>query len=345
MPFPRCLSVGLRCVRDIPLPDSGEPNDNLQFPISILRTVGLGQANNPDEVRTIQQALNRFGPSQGGPDPKLVPDGIVGPKTNASIVQFQKRQLGFADGKVDPNQKTINRINQLVATVFVAVNPRIIKKVYEDLLPEVRRAVLDADAALLAARSAILGAPGLINPGAASAALVNRHFSLDQNPNAARDFELIRGLFRKMLALVHRNLGNFETTFIAAPGRFDAARVLTSGVFALSFPNGVNLRGVVTRAKAQDGSDIVIPQDKILITAKFPFITRDLQISTLIHEMSHYLGESESKPDSIDDPPGGNSAPDQIKKLAPTQKPRIAQCYANFAFEAHFKRDPLVLIL
>jgi hypothetical protein len=345
MSLARCLSAGSRCVRDVPLPDSVEPNDNLQFPISILRSVGLGQANDPDEVRTIQQALNRFGPGLGGPDPKLVPDGKVGPKTNAAIVKFQTRQLGFADGRVDPNQKTISRINQLVATVFVTVDPKIIKKIYENLLPEIRGAVLDADAALLAARNAILFGPGPINPGAASVALVNKHFSLDRNPNAARDFELIRGLFRNMLALVHRNLGNFELTFIASPGRFDAARVLASGVFAITFPNGVNLRGSVLKAKAQDGSDIVIPQDKILITAKFRFITRDLQISTLIHEMAHYLGEADGNPDTIDDPPGGNSAPDQIKKLAPKQKPRIAQCYADFAFEAHFKRDPLVLIL
>ena len=345
MSLPFSLSVGSRCVRDIPLPNSVEPNDNLQFPISILRSVGLGQSNKPDEVTTIQQALNRFGPGQGGPDPKLVPDGIVGPKTNAAIVKFQTRQLGFADGRVDPNQKTINRINQLVATVFVTVDPKIVKKIYQDLLPEISRAVLDADAALLAARNGILFGPGPINPGATSVALVNKHFSLDQNPNAVRDFELIRGLFRNMAALVHRNLGNFETTFIAAPGRFDAARVVTSGVLAIAFSNGVNLRGAVLKAKAQDGSDVVIPKDKILIMPKFRFTTRDVQISTLIHEMAHYLGEADGKPDAIDDPPGGNSAPDQIKQLAPKRKPRIAQCYADFAFEAHFKRDPLILIL
>ena len=100
--------------------------------------MGRGGTNNPEEVKIIQQALNRIGPGLGGPSPKLVPDGIVGTKTIGAIEKFQSRQLGFFDGRVDPNNKTINRINQLALTIFVTVDPRIIKKIYDELLPEVR---------------------------------------------------------------------------------------------------------------------------------------------------------------------------------------------------------------
>jgi hypothetical protein len=265
--------------------------------------------------------------------------------TIGAIEKFQTRQLGFFDGRVDPDKKTIDRINQLVLTIFVTVDPKVIKKIYDELLPLVHSCVLAADAALLSVRNTILQGPGLLQPSAATLAMVNRHFALDKNKNAARDFELIRGIFRNMLALVRRNLGGFEQTFAAAPGRFDFAKTLISGVLALALPNGVNLQGVVNKAKAQDGSDILIPADKIHILVKYRFITRDLQISTLIHEMAHYLGPPDGNADLIDDPPGGNSAPAIIAKLPPQQRPRIAQCYADFAFEAHFKRDPIVLIV
>ena len=174
---------------------------------------------------------------------------------------------------------------------------------------------------------------------------MNKHFALDKNKNAAQDFELIRSVFRNMLALVHRNLGGFENTFVAAPGRFDFAKTLISGVLAITFSNGVNLRGVVNKSKAQDGSDILLPADKILILVRYRFITRDLQIMTLIHEIVHYLGPADGSPDSIDDPPGGNSAQHIIARLAPQRRPRIAECYADFAFEAHFKREPFALMV
>src|SRR5262245_42353020 len=173
MSLPRCLCVGPRCTRDVPRPESAEPDDNLRFPISILRSVGRGGTNNPEEVKIIQQALNRIGPGLGGPSPKLDPDGIVGTKTIGAIEKFQIRQLGFSDGRVDPNEKTIDRINQLVSTIWVTVDPKIIKKIYDELLPEVRACVLAADAALLSVRNAILHGPGSLQPSAATLALVN----------------------------------------------------------------------------------------------------------------------------------------------------------------------------
>jgi hypothetical protein len=330
-------------VRTFPRTESAEPEDNLQFPISIAHSVGRGGVNDAGEVRTIQQALNRFGPGLGGPVPKLDPDGKVGKFTIAAIENFQKKHLGFFDGRVDPNKKTIDKINQLAFTIFVSVDPKVIKKIYDDLLPTVLKCVLAADAALLAASSTFLLGGGGLQPGGPSVALVNKHFALDKNKKAAQDFELIRGIVRNMIALCHRNLGGSERTFAAAPGRFDFAKAFFSGVRALTFSNGVNMRGIVNKGKAQDGSEILIPADKIHITIPFRFITRDLQIITLIHEMGHYLGPADGNPDSIDDPPGGNSAQDIIAKLPPERKPRIAECYADFAFEALFKRDPFAL--
>jgi hypothetical protein len=338
------INSGLRCTRGSFIPDAAEPSDDLVFPIAIAKSVGAGAPNDATDVRTIQQALNRFPDSMGGPQPKLDPDGKVGRLTTGAIEKFQKRQLGFTDFRIDPNKTTINRINELALTVFVTVNPRTMKKVYDELLPEVQACVVAADAALLSARQALLSPPSGIKPGAASAAVVNRHFLLDQNPDRQGDFELISGLFRNMLALVHRNTSGNEKTFVPAPGRFNAARMLVSGVLAMARSNGVALKGFDT-GKAQDGSDVQIPRDKIMIMVPFAFTTRDGQIMTLIHEMAHFLGDADGARNSIDDPPGGSSAPSEIAKLPSQRRPRIAENYATFAFEARFRRPPLRILV
>ena len=44
--------------------------------------VPAGQPGNlPADVRRVQSLLNTFAPGDGGPDPKLAVDGIIGPAT------------------------------------------------------------------------------------------------------------------------------------------------------------------------------------------------------------------------------------------------------------------------
>src|SRR5258705_13969867 len=82
-------------------------------PIAISRQVGQGglAANLPDDVMTIQDALNQVTVNglAGGPIPFLKIDGIKGPKTQAAILNFQRLQVkGInADGLVEPDGKTI----------------------------------------------------------------------------------------------------------------------------------------------------------------------------------------------------------------------------------------------
>lgn len=59
--------------------------------VRITAPVGDGARcrNLPNDVRTIQTALNRFGPVDGGPLPRLDPDGICGPLTKGAIHRFQ----------------------------------------------------------------------------------------------------------------------------------------------------------------------------------------------------------------------------------------------------------------
>ena len=90
--------------------------------LKISNSVGTGGINHASDVKTIQQLLNKVPQTWGGPNPKLKEDGIIGPKTNAAILRFQQVQLkGMLnpDGRVDPNKKTIGRLNHIFNTTEV----------------------------------------------------------------------------------------------------------------------------------------------------------------------------------------------------------------------------------
>lgn len=84
--------------------------------VTISGSVGQGGVNRNSDVLTIQKALNQIAPNQGGPDPKLKEDGLVGPKTIGAILKFQRANTGLvADGRIDANGPTLARLNVLIA--------------------------------------------------------------------------------------------------------------------------------------------------------------------------------------------------------------------------------------
>jgi peptidoglycan hydrolase-like protein with peptidoglycan-binding domain len=80
--------------------------------VTITASVGQGGVNRSADVQAIQNALNSISAIGGGASPPLKVDGMVGPKTIAAILKFQKTNLGLTqDGKVDPSGSTLQRIN------------------------------------------------------------------------------------------------------------------------------------------------------------------------------------------------------------------------------------------
>lgn len=82
---------------------------------SISASVGEGGGNRPADVKTIQELLNQIPTSKGGPQPLLAVDGLIGPKTIGAIRNFQKFHFGWSDGRVDTNNVTIAKLNELTA--------------------------------------------------------------------------------------------------------------------------------------------------------------------------------------------------------------------------------------
>jgi hypothetical protein len=81
--------------------------------------VGAGHGK-PDDIRTVQRFLNALLPAEGGPTLTLAEDGICGPKTQAAINKYQKFAVGFVDGRIDPQGKTIRAL-----TGFIVGSPTV----------------------------------------------------------------------------------------------------------------------------------------------------------------------------------------------------------------------------
>lgn len=73
-----------------------------------------GGVNRPADVKIVQNLLNKVPPLSGGPNPKLLVDGMCGPKTIDAIQKFQIRHfgVGFTDGRVDPAGRTLAKLNE-----------------------------------------------------------------------------------------------------------------------------------------------------------------------------------------------------------------------------------------
>ncbi len=72
---------------------------------TILASVGRGGLNRSEDVRLVQELLNRHSrPSQ----PALVVNGVVDARTVAALEAFQRRvlQMHCPDGRVDPGSPT-----------------------------------------------------------------------------------------------------------------------------------------------------------------------------------------------------------------------------------------------
>ena len=94
-----------------------DPSNTVTQLVTLQGSVGRNGRNLCDDVVQIQDALNRVGPANGGPIIPLAVDGFVGPKTIKAIADFQKTQFPdkFPDGCVDPGQRTVGRLNDLLA--------------------------------------------------------------------------------------------------------------------------------------------------------------------------------------------------------------------------------------
>lgn len=81
---------------------------------TLTGSVGERGTNQNQDVRWVQSVLNQVPESCGGPSRPLTEDGIIGPQTVAAIKRFQRIQIGFDDGLIEPDRRTHQRLLEFV---------------------------------------------------------------------------------------------------------------------------------------------------------------------------------------------------------------------------------------
>ena len=341
-----------------------EPGTQVTLPVAIRQSVGQGGANLRNDVLTIQQALNAVSTSRGGPTPRLATDGLVGALTRAAIGKFQKQNISFVDFRIDPNGPTVQALNRVLgassptqvgtsskslasgsgvgqasppAPTFI-VTDEMMKRVFDDVLPISHACVKSALRTLAAAK-----VMGTIESPAQT--LVRKHFAVVLSDPPPDDFHLIVRTFFAINRTLSLAAVIPDQIFVKSPFPMTNDEMAISRSLALSFMNGVAARGETVTLHGRNGATAIVPADAVVLLPLYFFTTDDLQVGTLIHELGHFVGRPESDPDGIDDPPNQSSGDASLAQLPAERRPRIAEIYAQFAFEAHFGRPMIRAIL
>jgi hypothetical protein len=291
-------------------------------PIAISQPVGQGPLarNLPDDVKTIQDALNQVTVQGvvGGPIPFLAVDGIKGPKTQAAILNFQKVQVTsiHADGLVEPGKPTILRLNAIV-TPFSKFD---LNAKLATSLPLVRDALAAAIQNLTVVITGGSGTPGL---AATAADRLNRHFLLN-TLDASAQSEARINLFTTYseMALVVNQPELFDMfgaidAFDVDPSNAKIALTTTFGVFEPPL--------------LKDGGDNPARHIRLGLGFFAPNVTAEFAAFILIHEMAHFTGRRDGE--LIDDFGRGWFDDIFIKPLSAAKRLLNADSYATFAHE------------
>jgi len=275
--------------------NGGGGGGSLAKGISITGSVGRGGRNLRDDVVSIQEALNRITPIQGGPTPALVVDGFVGPKTVAAIERFQKVQFTqkFPDGRVDPGQRTITRINELTGKHGVVASPSqagqvlgfqqrssLVQGTTDAQMRAAEALALDAEKRLTAAvtrlKKAVLAVAKSKRTAEEETLVreINWHFKANADPSPAAHMTKVQTILSTMLVAVkEQNLG---TRSIFKKGTHPDPQAI---------------------AAATEGGWFSMKQDErfIIITPNF----RTQSSGVIIHELGHFCGPAKTTGGSV----------------------------------------------
>ena len=303
------------CVQTSTVPSAGGP-------IAITKPVGQGgQARNlPDDVRTIQDALNQVTVQgqPGGPMPFLKVDGIKGPKTQAAIINFQRIQVPTinADGLIEPEGPTLLRLNEIVAPVSkFDLNAKL-----ATALPLVRAGLAAAVANLTAI---ITSGPAPFGPAAVAADRLNRHFkigSLNASAQSTARVTLFETYFEMSLVLNQPDLfGMF-----GAVEAFDVDRANPKIAFT-------TIKGVFEPPLKGDGSDNPARHIRLGLGFFAPTVNAEFASFILTHELAHFTCRRDGV--VIDDHGRGWFDDTFVKPLPADKRLANADSYASFAHE------------
>lgn len=337
--------------------------------ITITGSVGRGGRNMAADVKTIQSALNEVSPIDGGPAPKLKVDGVVGPLTIAAIEKYQRRQIGRADGRVDPDGPTIRALNGASSgnsPAQKAAKPTPPPKATPEqntafiarigsLLPRARHwtsmAQMKIDMALGYVHKGPADPkdpfPSLHDIGKSDLALFDKYFHSEKNAKTTRIQQLrrVRTVYDSMQTVMTGSL--LEAPMfgwgvgVFQPDPLDGT-LAAKGYVAYTFPGGWRAQrkdGTPRRAAddnytgpgdlRQDG--IYFPIGKLMARSD------NFMIETMIHELAHFVGPNGDSSEHIGDHTYDTKAnfPNDVNNATALI---TAEMYGYFAAEAAMRQ-------
>lgn len=266
--------------------------------VTISASVGARGANLAKDVREIQQALNGVSMAQGGPTPSLAVDGICGPLTTAAIQRFQRVQFpGWTpDGRIDPGQKTIRRLNAVLIRSSIVLpptrdahgvgQPPEIQKAYATI-PEALGRIRRAKARLLSLRAS-LSLPNPLFASQQERAIAEWNFKLHHASHPGAHLTKILAVYDRMdatLVMAARQGTTFQF-FLPSNGNpleETAAAYTTLGGYFYGI-------GEVQKDGEYRNAVYITPQ----------FVNKIFAASILIHELAHFCGGKEKSAESIE---------------------------------------------
>lgn len=281
-----------------------------------------------DDVKAIQNALNRFAPNEGGPVEKLVPDGLCGPKTRGAIHHFQKKWdlypagSKYTDGIVDVNGKTLQRLNA------GAGRPINLPAEFMLRMPEVTRVISAARAALSVARQFLQRPPGLGGLGAFAEigkteyGWLDKHFKISKKQNPLARLNEIDNIYLGMQTAI-----GYVPQGVVLVAEEPPASAVSSFMFA--FQGGYSIRAAGEEWEGNHvGTIYLCPKSRTLSQTAFVY--------AMVHELAHYVGPTEN---GIDDKAYFHKEAFKYRNLTADVAFLNADCYAQFAYEAIRKGD------
>ena len=289
--------------------------------------------NRPDDTRTIQAALNRFPPIQGGPSPPLEVDGGCGKLTRDAILHFQRKWdltpkgAKDSDGVVDVEGPTIERLRAGPGRVTD------VKAEFVSKIPRVMQVVTSARGALLAAKAHLRlgGLPGRLGGLNAAGELAldraHRHFHLRDTRDPIARLDRMEQLYFAMQTAI----GHVPQGIVLA---LEEPPEMAVGAFMFTASGGYHARSrddLIDGTNLSAGSIYVCPKARALSHEGFAY--------SMVHELAHFCAP-ESGP-GIHDVAGGSfhRSPERYRRLKADEAILNADCYAQFAFDAAGKPD------
>jgi hypothetical protein len=314
---------------------------------TISASVGVGGRNLAADVRTVQELLNNVPPEQGGPAPKLAVDGLVGPLTNGAIAKFQRKQLGFSDGRVDPGGPTLKRLNQFrkvsAAGLTVgaganalrdAVRMATAQAAWPDVITACRRGEQTATAA---ADFKMLG-PGALTANPEAFQFIDRHFKFGNQDDARTIAELrfIAVTFRRMKTIAE---GRRSTTGALGFGT-SILEIDPKPEETLKLRRGVNKVSAYVPIESVEHTDGTTPL-RVYLCEGLDGRPQDYYVRLLTHELAHFVDDEHESTVITDH---GNAFDGAVMRLSHDKRMHNAENYALFAFERAFGKARLLAI-